>query len=152
MISYSYVSCMGISVKYLTFEKTVHAWLTGFWEIVCACPFFWICLSYGYLSCQIDFISSLLYGSFAKEAYNFQEPTNRSHPTCVWFLIHMSVLLVSLFTDWLLRNCTRITEWLFFFEGYCSTVQGLLDWFEVDLGFTSFCLFIFTYNRVTFGK
>jgi len=21
-------------------------------------------------------------------------------------------------------------------EGYCSTVQGLLDWFEVDLGFT----------------
>jgi len=25
---------------------------------------------------------------------------------------------------------------LFFFDGYCSTVQGLLDWFEVDLGFT----------------
>ena len=24
----------------------------------------------------------------------------------------------------------------FFFDGYCSTVQGLLDWFEVDLGFT----------------
>ena len=23
-----------------------------------------------------------------------------------------------------------------FFNGYCSTVQGLLDWFEVDLGFT----------------
>ena len=23
-----------------------------------------------------------------------------------------------------------------FLEGYCSTVQGLLDWFEVDLGFT----------------
>ena len=23
-----------------------------------------------------------------------------------------------------------------FFDGYCSTVQGLLDWFEVDLGFT----------------
>ena len=22
------------------------------------------------------------------------------------------------------------------FDGYCSTVQGLLDWFEVDLGFT----------------
>ena len=21
-------------------------------------------------------------------------------------------------------------------DGYCSTVQGLLDWFEVDLGFT----------------
>ena len=23
-----------------------------------------------------------------------------------------------------------------FVDGYCSTVQGLLDWFEVDLGFT----------------
>ena len=23
-----------------------------------------------------------------------------------------------------------------FFDGYCSTVQGLLDWFEADLGFT----------------
>ena len=21
-------------------------------------------------------------------------------------------------------------------DGYCSTVQGLLDWYEVDLGFT----------------
>jgi len=28
-----------------------------------------------------------------------------------------------------------------FLEGYCSTVQGLLGWFEVDLGFTSFRLF-----------
>jgi len=24
-----------------------------------------------------------------------------------------------------------------FLDGYCSIVQGLLDWFEVDLGFTS---------------
>jgi len=24
----------------------------------------------------------------------------------------------------------------FFFYGYCSTVQDLLDWFEVDLGFS----------------
>jgi len=23
-----------------------------------------------------------------------------------------------------------------FLDGYCITVQGLLDWFEVDLGFT----------------
>ena len=22
-----------------------------------------------------------------------------------------------------------------FLDGYCSTVQGLLDWFEADLGF-----------------
>jgi len=26
--------------------------------------------------------------------------------------------------------------WHTFIDGYCSTVQGLLDWFEVDLGFT----------------
>jgi len=25
---------------------------------------------------------------------------------------------------------------VFFLDGYCSTVQGLLDWFEVDLGFS----------------
>ena len=25
---------------------------------------------------------------------------------------------------------------LTYLDGYCSTVQGLLDWFEVDLGFT----------------
>ena len=29
------------------------------------------------LFCRIE---SLLYGSFAKETYNFKEPTNRSHP------------------------------------------------------------------------
>ena len=30
-----------------------------------------------------------------------------------------------------------------FLDGYCSTAQGLLDWFEIDLGFTKF-LFIQT--------
>jgi len=28
-----------------------------------------------------------------------------------------------------------------FLDGYCSTVQDLLDWFEVDLGFTKLYLF-----------
>ena len=27
-----------------------------------------------------------------------------------------------------------------FLDAYCSTVQGLLDWFEVDLGFTELLL------------
>ena len=31
-----------------------------------------------------------------------------------------------------------------YLDGYCSTVQGLLDWFEVDLGFTEL-LFIYVY-------
>jgi len=30
-----------------------------------------------------------------------------------------------------------------FLDGYCSTVQGLLDWFEVDLGFTEQLLTVF---------
>jgi len=34
-------------------------------------------------------ISSLLYGSFAKETYNLNEPTNRSHPIgCRCFVSH----------------------------------------------------------------
>ena len=28
-----------------------------------------------------------------------------------------------------------------FLDGYCNTVQDLLDWFEVDLGFTKLYLF-----------
>ena len=27
-----------------------------------------------------------------------------------------------------------------FFDGYCSSAQGLLDWFEVDIGFSKLCL------------
>jgi len=33
-------------------------------------------------------------------------------------------------------NADEVRENAGFFDGYCSTVQGLLDWFEVDLGFT----------------
>jgi len=48
-----------------------------------------------------------------------------------------------------------------FFDGYCSTVQGLLDWFEVDLGFTKLafiqidlcvlCVFVL-YSRVSLSS
>ena len=44
-----------------------------------------------------------------------------------------------------------------FLDGYCSTVQGLLDWLEVDLGFTELlfiqidlcvlCVFVRTSHR-----
>ena len=38
-------------------------------------------------------ISSLLQGSFVKETYNFKEPTNHSHPMCMYVrtYIHMYV-------------------------------------------------------------
>ena len=49
----------------------------------------------------------------------------------------------------------------FFNDGYCSTVQGLLDWFEVDLGFTELsfiqidlcvlCVFVL-YSRVSLSS
>ena len=48
-----------------------------------------------------------------------------------------------------------------FLDGYCSTVQGLLDWFEVDLGFTELsfiqidlCVLcdIFLYSRVSLSS
>jgi len=48
-----------------------------------------------------------------------------------------------------------------FLDGYCSTVQGLLDWFEVDLGFTELlliqidlcvmCVFVL-YSRVSLSS
>jgi len=33
-------------------------------------------------------------------------------------------------------SCVNLSDIVTFLDGYCSTVQGLLDWFEVDLGFT----------------
>ena len=56
-----------------------------------------------------------------------------------------------------LCSCTVHT----FVDGYCSTVQGLLDWFEVDLGFTELsfiqidlcvaCVFVI-YSRVSLSS
>jgi len=40
-----------------------------------------------------------------------------------------------------------------FLDGYCSTVQGLLDWFEVDLGFPElFILQIYLCTVCFFGR
>jgi len=35
-----------------------------------------------------------------------------------------------------IRSVHILSLYITFRDGYCSTVQGLLDWFEVDLGFT----------------
>jgi len=50
---------------------------------------------------------------------------------------------------------------LIFLDGYCSTVQGLLDWFEVEVGFTELlfiqidlsvmCVFVL-YSRVSLSS
>jgi len=61
-------------------------------------------------------ISSLLSGSFAKETYNFKEPTNRSHPIvwCMYIYVCLHALSLSVFftTDTIanyrhLRLCAR---------------------------------------------
>jgi len=57
----------------------------------------------------------------AKETYNFKELTHLSHP-----IISVIVIVYS------------------FLDVYCSTVQGLLDWFEVHLGFTKLLFIQFT--------
>ena len=74
--------------------------------------------------------------------------------TCVRYIDMCMRIYVSLYIDTYLfiyayawgDNCISAYPWyplshtLFgipsFLDGYCSTVQGLLDWFEVDLGFT----------------
>jgi len=35
-----------------------------------------------------------------------------------------------------------------FLGGYCSTVQGLLDWYEVDLGFTELSFIRMSYSHI----
>jgi len=35
-------------------------------------------------------ISSPLWGSFAKDTYNFKEPTHRSHPIVYWEMIGLA--------------------------------------------------------------
>ena len=59
------------------------------------------------------------------------------------------------------RASQGVTHPRFFFDGYCSTVQGLLDWFDVDLGFTELsfiqidlcvlCVFVL-YSRVSLSS
>ena len=45
-----------------------------------------------------------------------------------------------------IHACLHFSLQIFtFVDGYCSTVQGLLDWFEVDLGFTELSfMYLFT--------
>ena len=69
----------------------------------------------------------------------------------------------SLWVSWYSRLLSRlgVTITRSFLDGYCSTVQDLLDWFEVDLGFTELsfiqidlcvlCVFVL-YSRVSLSS
>jgi len=56
--------------------------------------------------------------------------TSPSMFICATWLFHVCDM-TGFYETWLMPECGNT-----FFDGYCSTVQDLLDWFEVDLGFT----------------
>ena len=64
-------------------------------------------------------------GSFAKETYNLKEPANRSYPISSHSSPYALTEEIRLFLKKKKGGQT-------FLDGYCSTVQGVLDWFEVD--------------------
>ena len=80
-----------------------------------------------------------------KETYSIHDPL---HPTAaaasrltlhthMWVsLNHIYRGLMSHIPGSFIRLCLCLSIHHSSLDGYCSTVQGLLDWFEVDLGFT----------------
>ena len=59
-------------------------------------------------------------------------------------ILHVSLIHIHYASIYITRI---IHTHFFFFDGYCSTVQGLLDWFEVDSGFTIY-MYIYMYIYV----
>ena len=53
-------------------------------------------------------ISSLLQGSFAKETYNFKEPTNRSHPISVSMVIYTPLCMYIVCACVCVSVCVRL--------------------------------------------
>jgi len=53
---------------------------------------------------------------------------------CVECILHYDRICSALCRIYTIERALYSTQTVL--DGYCSTVQGLLDWFEVDLGFT----------------
>jgi len=62
-------------------------------------------------------LSSLLQGSFAKETYNFKEPTNRNHPVYILAFVWESHLNVYMY----IRVCVREARERVCIHAYVST-------------------------------
>jgi len=73
-----------------------------------------------------------------------KEPTNRSHPILDYHIRLMYQIIILdhyIISNYLKSNDLKSNYLKAFLDGYCSTVQGLLDWFEVDLGSPELVLF-----------
>ena len=55
-------------------------------------------------------ISSLLWGSFAKETYNFKEPTNRSNPIAEPSLLPSDHLMQGLLVSFSVCECLLVSS------------------------------------------
>jgi len=85
-------------------------------------------------------------------------PHSHSHYARVYTEFPLKPWHSYFFIFWLQPTHTAYTSWI---DGYCSTVHGLLDWFEVDWGFTKLsfiqiglcvlCVFV-RYSRVSLSS
>jgi len=61
---------------------------------------------------------------------------------CMIWIVYMCIWHESLMCVYNMNRSCVCMKWIArFFDGYCSTVQDLLDWFEVDLGLTELLFF-----------
>jgi len=75
-------------------------------------------------------ISSLLYGSFAKETYNFKKPTNRTSYSCELMCSGVNKLMCSGVN----KSCECVVNFLHDMgldAVWCSVVQCGAAWFSV---------------------
>jgi len=77
-------------------------------------------------------ISSLLYGSFAKETYNCKKPTNRSHPIWQWMTVALTFFSEYSnyrvdFGDYGVATISRLLKIIRLFGEYRSLLYGSLQ-------------------------
>ena len=110
----------------------------------------------GSIKSQVSFAKETYKRDYsAKKTYNLIDPTDRSHRIAFTpYGMQRTVAAHSGITSKWEHCIIMYKEYMkahqnthTFVDGYCSTVQGLLDWFEVDLGFTELS-FIQRYTKL----
>jgi len=104
-----------ISVRYISMIYVTH---------VCT----HVCASQITSACSCSDVSHLYRYRFLSHIHRY---------TCLMYVhmnVHMNVVRVYVHMNVVRASCTTSVC----LDGYCSTAQGLLDWFEINLGFTKF--------------